>query len=221
MLNEKDGQNRERLQAIINWTLPGLQLFYRDTNLDESIIQKYEIGKIFRSQTFVDVSNFAGRPATNCRLIIASSKAAPVYKVNPATKRWGFHSINCNSYFKVLDIYKKEQTTQIFLIHIPYQGINFFSTTKLRLGDQDFEQQIIDKSRVSLDKKLLSEIPAALNEKQWMDRTNFPIGLDRQNNFYALELTSPLLPAAVPMYTAIRKMTNDLTDINVPPEPKK
>lgn len=221
MENDKSELNKKRLQAIVNWTLPGLSMYYRDTNLDQSIIDQYKIGMIFRSQTFVDVSNFAGRPTTNCRFIFASSKAAAVYKVNPATKRWGFHSINCNSYFKVLDIYKKEQTTQIFLIHIPYQGINFFSTTKLRLGDQDFEQQIIDKSRASLDKKLLSKIPAALNEKSWTDRTNFPIGLDSQNNFYALELTSPLLPAAVPMYTAIRKMTNDLTDINVPPGPKK
>jgi hypothetical protein len=113
MTNEQNNKPLERIEEIINWTLPGMTMYYRDTNLSQEIIDKYETGKTFRSQTFVDVSNYAGKPTTNCRFIFASSKAAPLFRVSPATEKWGLHSINCNSYFKVLDVYKKENVTQI------------------------------------------------------------------------------------------------------------
>lgn len=221
MINEKDNKPLERIEEIINWTLPRLTMYYRDSNLNQAIINKYEVSKIFRSQTFVDVSNYAGKPTTNCRFIFASSKAAPLFRVNPATEKWGFHSINCNSYFKVLDVYKQEGITQIFLLHIPYKGIDFFSRAVLKLGEQNVEEQIIGKARESLNQKLQSEILPALNEKDWIDRTNFPIGLNKNNEFFSLEPTEPLMPMAVPMYSGIKKMTNDLTDLNEVPMPEK
>ena len=221
MTNDQNNKPLERIEEIVNWTLPGMTMYYRDTNLSQDIIDKYEVKKIFRSQTFVDVSNYAGKPTTNCRFIFASSKAAPLYKVNPATEKWGLHSINCNSYFKVLDVYKKEDVTQIFLIQIPYKGIDFFSRTVLKLGEQNIEEQIICKAKESLNQKIESEIPSALSEKEWIDRTNFPIGLDNKNEFFALEPTDPLMPMAAPMFSAIKKMTNDLSDLNDTPMPEK
>ncbi len=221
MTNQKDHNSKERIQEIINWTLPGITMYYRDSNLPQDIIDKYEVKKIIRSQTFVDVSSFAGKPTTNCRFIFASSKAAPMFKVNPATEKWGLHVINCNSYFKVLDVYQQEGITQIFLIHIPYKGIDLFSNTALRLGEQNIEEQFITKARESLHKKMKAEIPAALNEKEWMDRTQFPIGLDAKNQFFSLEVTEPLIPMAVPMVSAIKKMTKDLSDLNETPIPEK
>lgn len=217
MTNDQNNKPLERIEEIVNWTLPGMTMYYRDSNLSQEIIDKYEVRKIFRSQTFVDVSNYAGKPTTNCRFIFASSKAAPLFQINPATKKWGFHSINCNSYFKVLDVYKKEGVTQIFLIHIPYKGIDFFSRTVLRLGEQNIEEEIIGKAQKSLNQKLQSEIPPVLNEKEWIHRTSFPIGLDNKNEFFSLEPTAPLMPMAAPMFSAIKKMTNDLTDLNEPP----
>ena len=211
----------ERIKEIVNWTLPGMTMYYRDTNLSQEIIDKYEVRKIFRSPTFVDVSNYAGRPTTNCRFVFASSKAAPLFRVNPATAKRGLHSINCNSYFKVLDTYTKESVTQIFLIHIPYKGIDFFSRTILKLGEQNIEEQIIGKARESLDQKLQAEIPPVLNEREWVDRTNFPIGSDHENEFFSLEPTEPLMPMAAPLFFAIKKMTNDLTDLNEIPMPEK
>jgi hypothetical protein len=221
MTNEQNNKPLERIEEIVNWTLPGMTMYYRDTNLTQEIIAKYEVRKIFRSKTFVDVSNFAGKPTTNCRFIFASSKAAPLFRINPATEKWGLHSINCNSYFKVLDVYKKEGVTQIFLIHIPYKGIDFFRRTVLKLGEQNIEEQIIGKAKESLNQKLQSDIPAALSEKEWIDRTNFPIGLDNKNEFFSLEPEEQLMPMAVPMFSAIKKMTNDLTDLNETPIPAK
>ena len=134
-----DNHPLERMEEIINWTLPGLTMYYRDSNLCQNIIDQYQVRKIFRSATFVDVSNFAGKPTTNCRFIFASSKAAPLFRVNPETEKWGLSSMNCSSFFKVLDVYQYEGVTQIFLLHIPYKGIDFFSRTILQLGEQNIE----------------------------------------------------------------------------------
>ncbi len=221
MTSEKNNKPPERIEEIVNWTLPGLTMYYRDSNLSQEIIDKYEVRKIFRSQCFVDVSNYAGKPTTNCRFIFASSKAAPVFRINPETEKWGFHTLNCDSYFKVLDVYKHQEITQIFLLHIPYKGIDFFSRTVLKLGEQNIEEQIIEKARESLNQKVQSEIPPALNEKEWIDKTSFPIGLDDKNEFFSLEPTTPLTSFAIQMHEGIKKMTNDLSDLNEAPIPKE
>lgn len=213
-----DFQHGGQLEEIINWTLPGLTMYYRDSNLKSEIINKYWIGKIFRAKTFVDVSNFAGKPITNCRFIFASSKAAPLFRVNPATEKWGLHAINCDSFFKVLDVYHFQGVTQIFVLHIPYKGLDMFSRSVLQLGGQNIEEQIIAKARESLHQKFDSEIFPALSEQEWLHRTSFPIGLDNSNNFFSLEPTEPFYEEAKPLYSAIRKMTNDLSDLNEIPQ---
>lgn len=214
MTNKQNNIFFERIEEILNWTLPGLTMYYRDSNLNQKIIDKYEVGKVFRSQIFVDVSNFAGKPTTNCRFIIASSKAAQLSQINPEMEKWGLHTINCNSYFKVLDIYKQEGITQVFLIHIPYKGIDFFSKTVLLLEKENIEKQIIRKARESLNQKLKSEIPAILNEKKLIERTRLPIGLNHKNKFCRLEVIYPLRPEDTLLYSAIKKMTKDLSDLN-------
>lgn len=204
----------EKFQAIIDWTLPGLSMYYRDANFPPEIIEKYTAGAIFRAPTFVDVSNFAGRPRGNCRFIIASSKAAPIYKFNKGTEKWGLHVLNWNSCFKVLDIFENSGITQIFLLHIPFRGLELFRQIKLKLGNQNMEDQFIEKARTSLDQKLAMEIPPALLELEWIKRTELPIGLNQQNEFFPLKPEAELPPIAKPLYQAIRKMTNDGSDLN-------
>ena len=213
-MNKNTDNQFESIDEIINWTLSGLTMYYRDSNLEQSIIEKYELNKIFRAQTFVDVSNYAGKPTTNCRFIIASSKAAPILKFNPETEKWGLHVMNCNSFFKVLDVYKKNEITQIFMIHIPFKGIDFFRNSVIQIGDENFENEIIKKSRLSLDQKLNLEAPFALNEHEWLNRTNFPIGLDNNNEFFSLIPTEKISAKAQNLYLAIKKMTGDLSDLN-------
>jgi hypothetical protein len=75
--------SKEKFNELINWTLPGLTFYYRDCEIDNEILSKYFVGQIIRSQIFVDVSSFAGKLTKNCRYIIASSKAAPLYKISP------------------------------------------------------------------------------------------------------------------------------------------
>jgi len=205
----------EQIEEIANWTLSGLSMYYRDAQLSESEIQKYHVGQIFRSQTFIDVSNFAGKLTKNCRFIFATNKAAPLYQLNPATEKWKLHTINANSYFKVLDIYKKDDKIQFFLLHIPANGIDFFRNTVLRLGGDNLEEQIIEKSRISLDQKMEMDVIPELEEQEWVHRTNFPIGLDVKGNFFSLQPTEEMMPQAIPLYNAIFKVTND-TKLNIP-----
>lgn len=199
----------EQIEEILNWTLSGLTMYYRDSELPADVIAKYQVGHIFRSQTFVDVSAFAGQLTKSCRFIFASSKAAPLYKVNPEVEKWQQHTINADSYFKVLDIYQKEGKTQLFLLHIPAKATDFFKSAVLRLGEDNLEEQFIGKARASLDQKMKMPPAAALEEAEWVHRTEFPIGLDVKNEFFPLQPTTPLLPQAAPLANAIRKMTND------------
>ena len=206
--------SNEQIEEIVNWTLSGLTMYYRDTQLLDEVIEKYQIGQIFRSQTFVDVSDFAGKPTKSCRFIIASNKAAPLYQINPDTERWKLHTINANSYFKVLDIYKKHNQTQLFLLHIPAKGIDFFRNTVLKIGEENLEEQIIKKSRISLDQKMEMDIIPELEEKSWLERTNFPIGLDIKNKLFSLNPTENIMQEAIPLYNAIFKLTKD-TELNI------
>ncbi|WP_018344246.1 hypothetical protein [Cytophaga aurantiaca] len=206
--------SNEQIEEIVNWTLSGLTMYYRDTQLSDDQISKYEVGQIFRSQTFVDISDFAGKLTKNCRFIFATNKAAPLYKVNPDTEKWKLHTINANSYFKVLDIYRKGDKIQFFLLHIPAKGIDFFRNTVLNLGGQNLEEQIIEKSRISFDQKMEMNSIAVLEEQAWNERTNFPIGLDNNNEFFSLNPTEEVFQQAIPLYNAIFKLTKD-TELNI------
>ena len=68
-----------------------------------------------------------------------------------------------------------------------------------------------------MDQKLKVDIPPALNQQEWIDRTSFPIGLDTNNNFFSLIPSEPLNPKAELLYSAIKKMTEDLTELNETP----
>lgn len=207
-------KDTDRMEEIINWTLPGLTMYYRDSELPENIICKYKIGQIFRSQTFVDVSEIGGKLTKNCRFIFASSKAAPLYQINPKTEKWKLNVINANSYFKVLDVYKKANKTQILLLHIPAKGIDFFKNMVLQLGKDNLEDKFIKTAKKSFNDKMKTEPIKELEEKGWIERTKNPIGLDDTNNFFPLIPPNKLLSIAIPTYEAIFKMTND-TELNV------
>lgn len=205
----------EQIEEILNWTFPGLTMFYRDSQLPKDIISKYEIGLIVRSKIFVDVSDYAGKLTKNCRFIIATNKAAPLYQINPDTIKWKLHTINAHSYFKILDIYQKNDKTQIFLLHIPAKGIELFSISNIYIDQIDFEQQCIEKSRISFDQKMKMNSISELEEIEWVNRTKLPIGLDINNQFFPLNTIEELPPQALDIANFIFKITED-TDLNIP-----
>jgi hypothetical protein len=219
---EKLGKvSTEFMESLLNWTFPGAALYYRDAELDNNVISKYEAGQIIRSQTFVDVSGFAGKPTKNCRFIIASSKAAPFYAMQPIdlqTVQWRLHVINVNSYFKTLDIYRKDGVTQIFLLHIPAKGIEMFRHSVFDFGEGDVGKQFIEKARASLDQRLEMSPAPELEEEGWIDRTKSPICMDKNNRFFPLEPEVDILsvPNVAQLYNVIVEMTKD-NELNILP----
>jgi len=202
-------EDKELLEKIFNWTFPGLTMYYRDTNLSVHQQSRYQIGMLLRNGFFIDVANTAGKPTQNTRFVIASSKAAPVHLINPETTKWGMHVINTNSYFKVLDIYEVENYHQIFLLHIPAKGLDFFGN-----ANSNLEEQIISKARESFNSKFNSSIMPVFQEAEWIEKTSFAIGIDEKDNYFPLKPT-PLPSHIMPLFEGLKKFAKDTDDINV------
>lgn len=64
-----------------------------------------------------------------------------------------------------------------------------------------------------MEQKLNLKWPIALNEREWLKRTYFPIGLDNNNEFFSLVPTEQLFPNAPQLYSA-KKMIDDLSVLN-------
>ncbi|WP_430401740.1 hypothetical protein [Fluviicola sp.] len=198
-------------EEIANWTYSGATLYYKDCDLKSAVSEKFIPGQILRNGYFLDVSWKGAGIKLNTRFLIASSKAAKLYEVNPANERFGHCCINANSYFKVLDIYKIGDKTQIFLLHIPAKGVKYFRQVQSNI-DTDF----IQKARDSFDNKINMEPLPELLEPFWLERTNFPVGMDAYDKFYPLDSLTPLQKEAQPLFSGIRNLTGDTSELNVP-----
>jgi hypothetical protein len=208
-MDETDKEILKNTEEIFNWTYPGATLYYRDCNLKESVIKLFKEEQILRNGYFLDVSSKAAGLDKNTRFIIASSKAAKLYQINPDVEKYAHCCINANSYFKVMNIYVVNGKTQIFLLHIPANGLDYFSKVI-----SNFDSQFIDRAKKSFDEKIIKEPLPELLEKQWVDRTNFPVGMDAYNIFYPLDSITPITKEGEPLYSGIRNLTNDTTDMN-------
>ncbi len=173
--------DKEHITRIINEMLPGLTFFYRDADLPDEIVSKYQKRQILRSGIFTDVSGMGGKLVSNTRFLIASNKAIPLYQLNPMVSKWMMHTINMNSYFQILDIIREEDKTQILLIQIPKEGVALFQSAWINILDD-----IVAKGRESFEQKKTMEPIPALQEDEWINRTAFPIGMDGNNEFFDL-----------------------------------
>ncbi len=207
---ESEDDILKNTEAIINWTYPGATLYYKDCDLEPSVLEKFIKGKLIRNGYFLDVSSRGGGMKFNTRFLIASSKAAQLYQVNPDNERFGHCCININSYFKILDIYQLGDKTQIFLLHIPANGLNYFESVTSSL-----DEEFIKKARQGFDDKIRLEPISDLLDPFWIERTNFPVGMDGYNRFYPLTSPTPIPDIAESLHRAIRNLTNDNTDLNV------
>ncbi|MGH1519845.1 hypothetical protein [Chryseobacterium sp. JK1] len=201
----------ENSEEIINWTYPGATLYYKDCDIHPSVVEKFTKDRLIRNGFFLDVSSRGGGMKFDTRFLIASAKAAKLYKVNPDNERFAHCCLNLDSYFKVLDIYKLEGKTQIFLLHIPAKSLRYFERVTSN-WDDDF----IKKARKSLDDKIHMEPISDLLEPFWLKRTNFPVGMNARNNFFPLSSVSTITKEEQPLYNAIKNLSNDKSQINIP-----
>ncbi len=174
--------NNTAIEQIIHETFSGLVFFYRDTELEEKLISKYTVGQIIMERAFTDVSHKGGGLATNFRYLIASSQARDLSAFKPDAEKTGHVVLLSNAFFKVLDIYKTGNKTQVFLLHIPETAVDFFAKATTNL-----DEKMITEARANFDAKANTEPVAELQQQDWKERTSFPIGMSEAGEFFTPE----------------------------------
>jgi hypothetical protein len=168
-----------RLKAIYNETFSGLKLFYRDTDLPDNLISNYKAGQIIQEKGFTDMSSMGGGLSGNTRYLIASAHPKDLSKFNPDSAKIGHFLLDTIAYFKVLDIQKIENKTQIFLLNIPDNSISLFKNSSSNL-----EEEIIEKARKKFSDKINLPLVTELQTEKWKERTKSPIGIDENGQLF-------------------------------------
>lgn len=182
--------DNKQIEEIYNQTFGGLTLFYRDTTLSENLISKYQVGQILTERGFTDMTYKGGGLATNFRYLIASANGKDLSAFNPESAKFGHILLSSNAFFKVLDIYKIDDKTQVFLLEIPASAVDFFAS-----ANSSVEEDIVKKARESFDTKYNAEPIPELQTQDWKQRTEFPIGMsDKGELFYQSDNKEPISP---------------------------
>lgn len=205
-------------EDFCNWTFPGMQFFYRDTDAEFDVETTYKIGDVFRAGFYIDATAKLQKPNKKVRFIIGSAHAAQLYEnLDPDSdlnlKKWGLCVFHFNSYFKVMDIYRKDGVTQIFLLHIPHSALTIFGqgplTVKM-IEDTTEEESAAGYARLSLDEKLQQDLHPRSLDEEWCRRTEHPIGLDENMQKLPLELyPEPEEGTEMDISDLIHKLAND------------
>lgn len=203
-------------EDVINWTLPGLQLFYRDTNVDgdlDQLAQAYKEKNIFRAGFFIDCTSRAAKPVKNVRFIIASAHAAAIWEVmgDEEAEQWRLNVLDYNSYFKVVDTYRVGNQLQILLLHIPLRGIPMFAGMgNIQIGE---DMDLVKVARMSFDSKSKMEPLPWLESEAWNDRTSMLPGTS-SDGWAIIAPVEPMNEQVANLHNAILGMSHDETNLN-------
>ncbi|MDR7209587.1 hypothetical protein [Flavobacterium piscis] len=168
-----------RLKAIYNETFSDLKLFYRDTNLPDNLISNYKTGQIIQEKGFTDMTSIGGGLSVNFRYLIASASAKDLSKFNPDSAKIGHFLLDTIAYFKVLDIHRIDNKTQVFLLNIPDNSLSLFKNSTSNL-----EEEITDKARKKFIDKINSPLIPELQTQEWKKRTESPIGMNDNGEMF-------------------------------------
>jgi len=174
-----DDQDVKQYEISCNRIFPGLQMFVRDCFLKKEIEDKYVDGKIIREPTFCDVSARVGGLITSHRYAILSNRFVNISFAEHGTN-WGLFVCQRNSLFKVIDIFKINDKTQITLLHLDENWKLFENATS------NVEQDLIKMSRERFQNKIYSPPVPELATKRWLERLIYPIGINGKNEYHSL-----------------------------------
>ena len=172
---DQDFIERATLAAI-----EGAAFSYRDTHLAEELIAKYSPEMIIMERGFVDSSAIGGgmSPRANLRYLIVSSRN----KLMPTGwQDFALCTIANGSYFKVIDISKDADKTQIALLHIPKETVNFFSECTT-----NYEESLAEQCRAKFVAASKLEPAPELQDEQWLQRIKHPLGMSDDGVFFSL-----------------------------------
>lgn len=205
-------------EDAINWTLPGLQLLYRDTNVAgdlDKLAEAYRNRNIIRAGFFIDCTSRAAKLVKKVRFIIASAHAAAIWQMmgDEEAEQWRLNVLDFNSYFKVVDTYRVGDQLQILLLHIPLRGIPMFAGMgNINIGE---DMDLIKIARKSFDDKSKMQPLPWLETEAWNQRTYMLPGTCA-DGWTPLEPQEPNNEQVANLHNAILSMSHDDTDLNKP-----
>ena len=151
--------------------------YVRDANLKDELAERYEPGQIITEKAFVDASNRIGGMAASHRYLFLSGYFANLSGFEHGTN-WGLHTAKNGSRFKVLDIFRVEDKTQILLLQLPEGFEEVFE------GTIDLVDQIIERERRNFEDDLKKDVIPELATDEWLERCSFPIGMNDDGEFF-------------------------------------
>jgi hypothetical protein len=105
-----------------------------------------------------------------------------VFEFTPDDGNFGLAVLRPGAFFKVLDIYKIGDKTQILLLEFPKVAASIF-----RMMITTLEKDIIESVRNSFDKNVNAEPLPELQLSDWLERTKNPMGMSDDGRFFDLE----------------------------------
>ncbi|WP_407416215.1 hypothetical protein [Methanobrevibacter sp.] len=94
---------------------------------------------------------------------------------------WSLHTIAPNSQFKILDVYEYEGKNQILLLHL----IDGFSS--VFEDNWTIKSEIVENAREIFEKSFEKEVIESVNSEMWLQRCEFPIGLDSDDEYWPIQ----------------------------------
>lgn len=176
------GTDSKHIETVVNQTYPGLTMYVRDVNLPDEISKKYKKNLLLREKAFCDASNRVMGMITTHRYGILSNHMANLREFEHGTN-WGLPIAKSGSRFKVLENYEYKGKTLILLLHLPDdEGWEVFKNNIM-----DIDSDIVSSSIERFKDKCFKEPVPELSTKDWLDRCEFPVGIDESGNCFAVE----------------------------------
>jgi hypothetical protein len=169
----------KRIKETLDETFSDLKLFYRDTNLTDTLVENYKVGQIIKEKGFTDMTSIGGGLSGNLRYLIASANAKDISKFNPDSSKIGHFLLDEISFFKVLDIQKIGNKTQVFLLHIPDNSLSLFKNST-----SNIEEEITEKARQKFISKINSALIPELQTENWKEKTKASIGMSDNGELF-------------------------------------
>jgi hypothetical protein len=180
MIDDLSKFDIKQFEDACNRVLPGLTMFVRDVNLPEETALKYTAGIILRDPTFCDTTYRVGGMATSHRYAVLSNHYQDVSQYEHGTN-WGLCVCQNNSHFKVLDVYELNGKTMIVLLHLD-EDWKLFQDVKINIEDD-----LVSTCRERFKAKYNTPVIPELGTEDWLNRCMYPIGIDDNNDYFALE----------------------------------
>lgn len=207
----QDGRDPEIIaaeQRMMQWSMEGVGVYFRETDAIIDVDCLYPAGRILRSgEPIIAVTNL-GRPTHAIRFVIMAShvdayfspdsenagekrKMEAVEQLLPKAVVWGAVGISRNSWFRVMDVCRIGEVTQILLLQIPEdlamgQGRN---KEVFRVFEQSSEERpsLAAATRLILRGNMRQPVHPRNRDPELEWKMFQPVGIDSSGNPYPLE----------------------------------